>query len=40
LLVNSNWFEKIFTIKRSFFYFLDLLKIKIIHLIEIKYWMY
>ena len=24
LLVNSNWFEKIFTIKRSFFYFLDL----------------
>ena len=28
LLVNSNWFEKIFTIKRSFFYFLDLLKIK------------
>ena len=28
LLVSSNWFEKIFTIKRSFFYFLDLLKIK------------
>ena len=28
LLLNSNWFEKIFTIKRSFFYFLDLLKIK------------
>ena len=28
LLLNSNWFEKIFTIRRSFFYFSDLLKIK------------
>ena len=28
LLFNSNWFEKIFTIKRSLFYFIDILKIK------------
>ena len=28
LLYNSNWFEKIFTIRRSLFYFLDLSKIK------------
>ena len=28
LLSNSNWFEKIFTIRRSLFYFLDHLKIK------------
>jgi len=28
LLSNSNWFEKIFTIRRSLFYFLDLFKIK------------
>ena len=28
LLSNSNLFKKIFTIRRSFFYFLDLLKIK------------
>ncbi len=28
LLSGSNWFEKIFTIKRSYFYFFDLLNIK------------
>ena len=28
LMHNSNWFEKIFTIRRGFFYFLDLLRIK------------
>ena len=28
LFFKSNWFEKIFTIKRSLFYFFDLLKIK------------
>ena len=28
LLTNSKWFEKIFTIRRSFFYFLDIFKIK------------
>ena len=28
LLFGSNWFEKIFTIKRSYFYFFDLLNIK------------